>query len=436
VIKLDRLFRAVVKLPIVWGVLASVLFYKLIDLGVFSGQFVQRYFASHPVEYVATIMFFIGMAALLLKIIDLLGQYPALSEPLLEPTPRTGRLGNDCSALLGQLDRLPQQRKGDYLVRRLREAIEHVRRRGSAEALDDHLKYLADMDAARLHSSYALVRVIIWAIPILGFLGTVIGITLAIANLAPEALENSLPQVTAGLGVAFDTTALALGLSIVLMFSQFVTDRAESALLARVDDRVTVQLQGRFEQIPAGPDGQLMAVRRMAETVVEVTERLVKQQAEIWRVSMDAAGKRWATLANVAGEQMQTALRGALSESLKTHAGQLGVAEQSIAEKGRQHWSQVQQTQLQNTQAMASLQAAIVKQGEVLNRAVTAIGEVTRLEDTLNRNLAALAGAKNFEQTVMSLAAAIHLLNARLADGPTQTPPIQLEGQKRNTQAA
>ncbi len=241
-----KFWLAVVKSPILWGALASVGFYGLIRSGLLSGEFIHRYFASHPVEYVTATMFFIGLAALVLKAIDAIGQFPGLSAPLLGPMTPAGQPTDGCRSLLDRLGRLPGGRQNDYLVRRLREAIEHVRRRGSAESLDEHLKYLADLDAGRSHAGFALVRVIIWAIPILGFLGTVIGITLAIANLSPQALEDSLPKVTAGLGVAFDTTALALGLSIVLMFAQFLTDRAETALLAQVDRRADELLDGRF----------------------------------------------------------------------------------------------------------------------------------------------------------------------------------------------
>ena len=60
----------------------------------------------------------------------------------------------------------------------------------------------------------------------MGFLGTVIGITVAIANLSPSQMEN-ITDVVAGLGTAFDTTATALGLSMVLMFSHFLVDRQE-----------------------------------------------------------------------------------------------------------------------------------------------------------------------------------------------------------------
>ena len=436
VTKSNSLWQAFAKSPILWGGAASLGFYGLIRWDVLNYQLIQRYCASHPIEYATVVMFFIGMAVLAIRAMDVIRQNSGFPESLLGAKSRAGRLAENCDALLARLQRQPAGRQGYYLVRRLREALEHVRRRSSAEGLDDELKYLADLDAARQHSAYALVRVIIWAIPILGFLGTVIGITLAIAQLAPESLENSLPQVTRGLGVAFDTTALALALSMVLMFAHFLVDRKESFLLDEVDHRATVELEGRFEQISPGPDGQLMAVRRMAETVVEVTQRLVEQQAELWRASMDAAAQRWASMGTAAGEQLQKSLSGALAESLKVFAQQLGATQQSAAEKNQQHWQQIQQVQTRQAQSLASLQDAMGRQGEVLGRAIEAAGEVTRLEDSLNRNLASLSGAKNFEQTVLSLAAAIQLLNARLMGTFPETPQVKLQGGKRPPQAA
>ena len=435
--KSNNISRTVVKSPILWGVLASAAFYGLIHAEVLDGQFVRRYFVSHPVEYIATTMFLIGLSVLLIKGLEVLGQYPGLSQPLFEPvTLSSAQSADDCDALLERLDRLPSRRQNEHIVRRLREAIEHVRRRGSADSLDEQLKYLADLDAARAYSSFALVRVIIWAIPILGFLGTVIGITLALANLVPDALEDSLPLVMQGLYVAFDTTALALSLSIGLMFAQFYVDQKESALLDRVDQQAAAELEDRFEQIPSGLDGQLVAVRRMGESMVQVSERLVHQQVELWQHSMETAAKRWTRMADETGGQLQTALSAALVKGLRAHAQQLAAAEGATAEQNHRHWDRVQQTQVQSTQAMASLQAALANQADMLGRAVKAAGEVTRLEDTLNRNLATLAGAKNFEQTVMSLAAAIHLLNARLADGSPNMSSVKLQSDQQTTHAA
>ncbi len=432
----NRFLRAFVRSPLLWGGVGSLGFYGLIRWDVLNHWLIERYCTRHPVEYITVTMFFVALAALAVKAVDVIRQYSGLSESLLGSRPHVGRLTEDCDAMLGRLDRQPAGRQGHYLVRRLREALQHVRRRGSAEQLDDELKYLADLDAGRLHASYALVRVIIWAIPMLGFLGTVIGLTLAISNLDIGALEDSSLQVVGGLAVAFDTTALSLALAMLLMFAQFLMDKRESLLLDEVDRRTVAEIDGRFDQISAGPDGQLEAVRRMAEAVVDVTERLVQRQTELWQASMDTAAGRWAEMAAAAGERLQGSLGGALAESLKIHAQQLGVAEQSAAEKSRQHWQQVQQSQSQQTEKLGSLQAAMARQGEVLGRAVEAAGEVTRLEEALNRNLAALSGATNFEQTVLSLAAAIQLLNARLTGGASETPAVKLQSDKRPTQAA
>jgi hypothetical protein len=332
------------------------------------------------------IMFFFGMAALALKAVDVAGQHAALGRSPLGPKKGTVPLRVDrgtvpffgqspveaCDSLLGRLDRLPRRRQREYYVSRLRAALEHVSARRSADALGDELKYLADADASRVHASYSLFRMIVWAIPILGFLGTVIGITMALNGVDLQAAEQSMSKVLTGLGLKFDTTALALTLSMLLMFAHFLVDRAEGSLLDRVDRQVTRELAWLLPKSSAGADGQTAAVRRMAEEVIRAAEQLVERQSQLWQASIEAAHERWARLADI----------------------------------------------------------------EVLSRAVEATGQIARLEETLNRNLAALAGAKNFEETVMSLAAAIHLLTARLAEAPAGPVKIKLESSRRAAHAA
>ena len=73
---------------------------------------------------------------------------------------------------------------------------------------------LAEQAEAKSSTSFSIVRIIISTIPILGFLGTVIGITRAVAELASLvgdiSFEVAINSVVSGLSVAFDTTALAL----------------------------------------------------------------------------------------------------------------------------------------------------------------------------------------------------------------------------------
>jgi len=436
VTKSAGLSQSLAKSPVLWGGLMCAGFYGLISLRIVRSEQVNWIFASHPVEYVATTMFFVGLAALAIKLGDVADQRRGLARRLLGPIPPGGQPVTDCEPLAARLKQLPERQHNSYLVRRLRDAFEHVRRNGSADAIDEELKYLADLDAGRLYASYGLVRMIIWAIPILGFLGTVIGITMAIGKLAPESLETSLPTVMSALSVAFYTTIQALGLSIVLMFAQHFTSQQENALLAEVDRRVEEELVGRFERLPDGPDGQLVAVRRMLQDLIDSTERLVRQQAELWQASLDAAQERWATVAQSAGEQLQTALAGALDESLRVHAREVVAAQERGNDTNRQDWQQLQHALIQNTEMVADLQRAVVQKAEVLGRAVEATDQVVTLQQVLNANLGALAGAKNFEQTVISLAAAIHLLTARLGELPAETPGVELEPVRQTGQAA
>ena len=157
--------------------------------------------------------------------------------------------------MLERLGRLPERRWGEIYICRLRAALKHICQRGSADALGDELKYLSDVDAARVYSNHGLFRVIVWAIPILGFLGTVIGITMALNGVDFSAPDKSMFAVLKGLGLKFDTTALALSLAIVLMFLHFMVDRSENRLLEEVDSRVQDELGDRFEMVPNGNRG-------------------------------------------------------------------------------------------------------------------------------------------------------------------------------------
>ena len=67
---------------------------------------------------------------------------------------------------------------------------------------------------------------------------------------------------------------------------------------------------------------------------------------------------------------------------------------------------------------------------------LAATGKIANLESHLNDNLKSLAGSKNFEETVMSLSAAIHLLNTRLGDPSMEHHKIDLKQSPSQDRAA
>ena len=123
-------------------------------------------------------------------------------------------------------------------------------------ALDDASFYLSASE-----SSYSVPRILIWAIPLLGFIGTVVGISTAVANFSGildtagdiEKIKSGIGDVTTGLGVAFDTTLLALFLSVLVMIPLVLVEKYESKLLLGIDvfinDKLLPRLKKKNEQL-------------------------------------------------------------------------------------------------------------------------------------------------------------------------------------------
>jgi biopolymer transport protein ExbB/TolQ len=423
--------------PILLGLFASALFYILVFRGPLHHPLVHRYFAGHPVCIVETIFFFICVCALLQKLFAVLGEYSALGSITLgehagmQPT----------SAVRGMIEHLTglsAGKRNSYLGRRLTDALVTVQRHGTAAGLEAELKHLAEMEVVRQQDSYALVRIIIWATPMMGFLGTVIGITHVIAELAKQDMANLqavMEGLLSGLYVKFDTTALALSFTMLLMFVQFLIDRIETQVLEAVEERANIELLGRFEIVGTTSDPHVQSVERIAHAVIKSTEGLVARQVELWQQSIAAAHDQWQRVSQKTTDQMQAALAAALSQSLGQYAAQLAKSEQTSTEQLQLRWEQWQTALSQNARLLHAQQQEMVKQGELMTQAIRVAGDVVQLEKALNQNLSALAGSKNFEETVMSLAATIHLLNARLGK-LTEAPHIELKAPQVKGRAA
>ncbi|MGF1541230.1 MAG: MotA/TolQ/ExbB proton channel family protein [Pleurocapsa sp.] len=135
-------------------------------------------------------------------------------------------------------------------------------------ALDDSSFYLSASE-----SSYSLPRILVWAIPLLGFIGTVVGISAAVSGFSEfleesgdvEQIKEGIGLVTGGLAVAFDTTLLALFLSVLVMIPLVLVERYESRLLLGIDVFINDKLLPR-----------LKAKTSETELNVETIERSVK----------------------------------------------------------------------------------------------------------------------------------------------------------------
>jgi biopolymer transport protein ExbB/TolQ len=88
-----------------------------------------------------------------------------------------------------------------------------------------------EVEQNRLVSSMGILSYLTWAIPAIGFLGTVRGLAGGMSKAGDQRDAEFLKQVTDQLGIAFDCTFVALALSVVLMYVVHVVQRAEEMLL-------------------------------------------------------------------------------------------------------------------------------------------------------------------------------------------------------------
>ncbi|MEQ9462580.1 MAG: MotA/TolQ/ExbB proton channel family protein [Haliea sp.] len=153
-----------------------------------------------------------------------------LERRLLDIPEGTTLLPEDAREYSRSLEALPVQEQDYLLPRTLLTALQRFATTGSIQAVSDTIKEQCEVESDRLDSELSMVRYIAWAIPSIGFIGTVRGIGDALAQ-AYKAVEGDISGVTVSLGVAFNSTFVALVLSIIIMFCLHQLQQSQEKLV-------------------------------------------------------------------------------------------------------------------------------------------------------------------------------------------------------------
>ena len=120
-------------------------------------------------------------------------------------------------AVAQRREALPEDTRGLLVPRALLGALARFGATRNVQDASTVAHGICQSEADRLDSDLSMLRYIAWAIPAIGFIGTVRGIGDALSQ-AHKAVTGDISGVTEGLGVAFNSTLIALLLSILLMF--------------------------------------------------------------------------------------------------------------------------------------------------------------------------------------------------------------------------
>jgi biopolymer transport protein ExbB/TolQ len=371
-------------------------------------SFVRRYFCSHPIEIASTVLFFTGMTVLLHRLWRMRSEQSAAAAIELAADTDDGL---HSESLTKWCEAQPERLQNSAMLERIGGAVRYVAGSGR-EGLEQHLRYLAELAADRLHESYALVRTITWAIPILGFLGTVHGITIAIANLTPEQLDESLPEVVGGLEAAFDTTALALAMSIVLVFTAFKTERSEQGILNLVERFGINRILPRF-------------------TVADSLRGMTIPNDAQWNKQCEQLQTTWTDTLNDHFAMLSEHLESEVDSTLSTHRDSAHQANLILTKTmqdsaavyaetvsaSMNHFSQRieqwQKAMIATSTSAAEQTEAIHNLGRTLLQMHKSEERLANLQSQLNDNLQAVQTAEALEEAVSSLSAAVNLLTTK-----------------------
>lgn len=153
----------------------------------------------------------------------------------------TSILPEDTREFSRPIQALPEQQQRLLLPRALLTALHRFRSTRNIQDVSNSIRAICDSESDRLDSELSMIRYIAWAIPSIGFLGTVRGIGQALGQ-ANKAVQGDIAGVTQSLGVAFNSTFVALLISIVIMFLVHQLQLAQERLALDAEEYCDVRL--------------------------------------------------------------------------------------------------------------------------------------------------------------------------------------------------
>jgi biopolymer transport protein ExbB/TolQ len=139
-------------------------------------------------------------------------------------------LPDDARAYGRPIERLPHEEQDMLLPRALLVALNRFGATRSVQDSAEAVRAECENELDRLDAQLSMVRFTAWAIPAVGFVGTVRGIGRALQE-AQGALHGDISGVTLGLGVTFNATLTALVACIVVMFCLHQLQQAQDRLV-------------------------------------------------------------------------------------------------------------------------------------------------------------------------------------------------------------
>lgn len=212
------------------------------------GNFLRRIFAPQGGLLAKSIPFAL-VALFFWSLIDLLakqGAYNREEKMFLHPDAQALTTITEVTSATAAASRLDHQFRG-RILERINLSLQRIFSRQDPMEVRDIIRQQTESEFDAVNSRYTILRLFIWAMPIIGFIGTVFGIGKAMGNFSAfikteqvnnnfEIIKNELGNIAQGLSFAFDTTLLGMAFSLVAMLGATYMRKREEELVIQVEN--------------------------------------------------------------------------------------------------------------------------------------------------------------------------------------------------------
>lgn len=245
------------------GILLTVVFYAaLAATPLAKTAFGQVFLERGPTQHAVVALFFWSLAILLFKRAKLRLQQRALDVRVLPEEPGFVISPSTVDQVLQRIHEMADNPRHFMVLNRVDVALSNLRNLGRVGDVEEILRSQASQDESQMETSYALVQGFVWAIPVLGFIGTVLGLSQAIGSFTAvlgtgedvSTITGALGKVTAGLATAFDTTLVALVAALIIQLLMVMTKKSEEEFLDEAMEHGIRNIVGRLRLETADRD--------------------------------------------------------------------------------------------------------------------------------------------------------------------------------------
>lgn len=211
-----------------------------------------------PTQYAAVLFGFWCAIILLIKRQKLKLQRRALQFQIISTSHEFVLSSQTADDVVRQIHQIAEDPERFIVFNRILIAISNLKNLGRVSDVDEILQSIGERDESAQQTSFATLSGFLWAIPVLGFIGTVLGLATSIGKFSElldqqsdvSGIIGSLKDVTAGLSTAFETTLVALLIALGVQLWVTTQKKAEEMFLDDCSEYCLKQIVSRIKILP------------------------------------------------------------------------------------------------------------------------------------------------------------------------------------------